>query len=556
MFPSSLLSADNVTFEKHLSSRSDAISSAISHLFRRIPEAPPEITQLQTRISQLLSAEKEHLNELEKSRLDREQLVERLETASIRYMTAEKRLDRARSMTVAKLEQQAMAGGRSEAGSGLGGGVDGLGSGSADSPNGLAVDSERLAEVELARKEAMAASAQKQEQINKLAAENEKLFAQKTAMTIKLSGLSDDDYAHTDLFKHIKSQHEDLIRRLNDLQAAHDHIREEAEKLRVERTSYKIQLEAESQQAVNEKDQQLARAESDLARIRTARDELHAELAIRKAGQDQERSSFKQFKQLLAAREERIKTLESETERLRIQLGQSPAAATADLDELSKEELKLKCANVNQQNAMLNQELRSMGTAFQKANAIAVQKISESVNVEETTKRLNAEKEKANQKYFATMKLMEAKTIECRTLRAQNAKSSDIVSQLKEAEAATRSSVVNLEKTLSETKEALNSMTKQYRTAQQQATEKGIVVEGLKKQVEDMKKALVTKDTSMSSTLSSLRKAEVENEELKAKCDELKKSAESWKTKGLGNQSGEYEMLRVSEMLISLDCFR
>lgn len=481
--------------------------------------------------------------------------MERLETASIRYMTAEKRLDRARSMTVARLEQQAMAGGRSEAGSGLGGGVDRLGSGSADSPNGLVADNERLAEVELARKEAVAALAQKQEQINKLAAENEKLSAQKTAMTIKLSGLSDDDYAHTDLFKHIKSQHEDLIRRLNDLQAAHDHMREEAEKLRVERTSYKIQLEAESQQAVNEKDQQLARAESDLARIRTARDELHAELAIRKAGQDQERSSFKQFKQLLAAREERIKTLESETERLRIQLGQSPVAATADLDELSHEDLKLKCANVNQQNAMLNQELRSMGTAFQKANAIAIQKISESVNVEETTKRLNAEKEKANQKYFATMKLMEAKTIECRTLRAQNAKSSDIVSQLKEAEAATRSSVVNLEKTLSETKEAWNSMTKQYRTTQQQAKEKGIIVEGLKKQVEDMKKALVTKDSSTSSTLSSLRKAEVENEELKVKCDELKKSAESWKTKGLGNQSGEYEMLRVSEMLISLDSF-
>ncbi|MCJ1353542.1 MAG: E3 ubiquitin-protein ligase bre1 [Icmadophila ericetorum] len=544
VFPSSLLSADNAAFEKHLSSRSEVISSAISNLFKQKPDVPPEVAQLQARISQLLATEKNHLNELEKSRLEKEQLEERLESASMRYMLAEKKLDRAKSMTVAKLEQQAIAGGRSEAGSGLGGGADGSGPGNTDVPNGAGVVSERLSEIESAHKEVVAASAKKQEQIEKLSAENEKLIAQTTAMTIKLSSLSDDDYAHTDLFKHLKAQHEDVIKRVNDLAATHVHLREQVEKLQAERTSYKIQLEAETKQAVEDKDKTLAQAESDLARIRTARDELSAELAIRKAGQDQERASIKHSKQLLAAREERIKALESETERLKLQIGQSAVASTANLDGISTEELKSKYANINQQNSMLNQELSSMDKAYRKANQTAALKISEFINSEEVAKRLNAEKEKANQKYFSAMKLIEAKSQECRTQRAQNSKSSDIVSQLKEAEAATRSSAVNLEKTVSEAKEALYGMTKQHRTAQQEAKEKGLVADGLKKQVEDLKKALVTKDSTMGSTLSSLRKAEVEIEELKVKNEETKKSLESWKTKGLGNQTGEYEMLR------------
>ncbi|MCJ1420797.1 E3 ubiquitin-protein ligase bre1 [Xylographa parallela] len=538
-FPSALLSADSSTVDKYLKSRSEAISSAISQIFAQSPVATPQICDLQTRITHLLSIEKKHVNELEKSRLEREQTEERLETASMRYMVAEKKLDRARSLTVAKLERQAIAGGRSETGSG----VDGVNKN--DLPNGQVESSDNLAEAETVRKEAVAASEKQKEQIEQLATENEKLLSQVTLLTSKFSHLNDEDYARTDLFKHLKSQHEDVIKRINDLEATNNELRAEAEKLQAERTAYRIQLDTESQAAITEKELQLARAESDLNRIRAARDELQADVNTRKNAQGQERASFTQMKQLGAAKEDRIKALESEIDRLKSTTSDSAASATVDPDNVSNEELRTKYSNMERQYSMLNQELASMGDAFKKASNSASQKINHLADLEEKAMRLGAEKSRADQKYFAAMKAKDAREQEVRTLRAQNSKSSDIVSQLKDAEAATRALVVNLEKQLAETKEALTNIAKQHRTSQQQSNEKSLLVDGLKSQVDELKTSLIAKDSSFSVVSNTARKVEVEAEQLKARLEETKKNLDMWKTKGLGNQSGEYEMLRV-----------
>ena len=546
-FPSSLLSSDNSAFEKYLKSRSEAISAAISQLFGQSAEPTPEVSDLQARLAHLLSVEKSHINELEKSRLEKEQMEERLETASMRYMMAEKKLDRAKSMTVAKLERQAIAGGRSETGSGIAGGIDGVGKNESNSRP--SESSESLVEAETARKEALAASVKQQEQLDQLASDNEKLTSQVTALNSKLSHLTDDDYARTDLFKHFKSQHEDVIKRINDLEATHVELRAEAEKLQAERTAYRIQLDTESQVAISEKELQLAKAENDLARIRTTRDELQADNQIRKATQAQERASVEQSKKLAAAYGDRIKAYESEVERLRIQLEQSEVATRSQtsLEQIPIEELRTKYFNLETQYSMLNDELASMNTVFKRVSSSASQKINHQSELEEKVMRLSAEKSRADQKYFAAMKSKDAREQEVRTLRAQNSKSADIVSQLKDAETATRALVVNLEKQVSETKDALSNITRQQRTSAQQATEKGILADGLKGQVEELKTSLVAKDISISVASSTARKAEVEVEQLKVRLDETRKSLEMWKTKGLGNQSGEYEMLRVCD---------
>ena len=548
-FPSTLLSTDNSTFEKYLKSRSQAISSAISQIFAQHTRSTPDVSEYQERITQLLALEKKHVAELEKSRLESEQMEERLETASIRYMMAEKKLDRAKSLTVAKLERQAIAGGRSDGG----GGADGLGSNKNDGPNGQADNNESLAEAEIARKEALTACAKQQEQLEQLSADNEKLTSQVAALSSRLLHLTDDDYARTDLFKLIKSQHEDVIKRVNDLTAENIELRTEAEKLQAERTAYKVQLDTEAQTTISEKELQLTKAENDLARIRAARDELHADVQTRKAAQDQERASVVQIKQLVAAKDERIKALESEIERLRIQIGHSnKTTVQPDVEQLPLEELRAKYTNIERQYTMLNQELVSMGTAFSKVSSAASQKVNNLSELEEKVMRLIAEKSKADQKFFAAMKAKEAREQEVRTLRAQNSKSSDMVSQLKDAEASERAALVNHEKQLAEMKEALSATIKQQRILQQQITEKAIREDGLKAQVDDLRAALVTKDTAFSAAATNARKAEVELEQSKARLEETKKSLDMWKTKGLGNQSGEYEMLRVCSVISPL----
>lgn len=545
-FPSTLLASDSDVFKEHLKTRSTEISSAISQLFSQPQTSAPEISQYQSRIAQLLEAEKGQIIELEKSRLEKEKLEERLEGASLRYMVAEKKLDRAKSATVAKLERQALAGGQNEASSGLVGIGQEPSNGQTESK---AVNGVELLEAEEARKEAVAESAKRKKQLESLEVENEKLAAQVTTLSNRLSHLSDDDYSKTDLFKHLKSQHEDVIKRINNLEATNVQLREEAEKLQAERTAYRVQLEKESQMAIAEREAHLAQAENDLARIRSGRDELIAEVQMRKTAQSHERISIEQVKDLASAKEERIKALESEIGRLKLQSGESgPASPPSSLDGLSTEELQTRYSSLEKQYSLLDNELQSIGTAFKKTSALASQKVANVSALEEKSIRLSAEKARADQKYFAAMKAKEAREQEVRTLRAQNNKSSEMVSSLKDSEAANRALQVNLEKQIAEIKESLNGMETKNRASQQQLAERNILHDGLKAQVEELKKSLEAKDPSASATSTACRRAEVEVETLKVRLEETQKSLEMWKTKGLGNESGEYEMLRVSSI--------
>ena len=551
-FPSALLAQHGQIFRAHLESRSVEISSAISQIFGRLPTPSSEVAELQGRIFQYLATEKAYIIELEKSRVEKDKLLGRLEDAALRYMLAEKKLDRSKSATVAKLERQAIAGGRNEAGSGLGGGVD-------DSTNGQSTskadNAEELIEAEKSRKEAIAESVKRKEQIENLQAENEKLVQQLTTLNNRLSHLSDDDYSRTDLFKHLKSQHENVIQRINNLEATNLQLREEAEKSQAERTAYRIQLENESEISIAEREAQLAQAENDLARIRTGRDELIADVSLRKMAQAQERSSIEQVKEMASAQEERIKALDSEIARLKLQNGgsASPASPPSSLAGLSTEELQTRYLTLEKQYSLLNNELQSIGTAFKKTSAIASQKLASTTALDERIIRLSAEKSKADQKYFAAMKAKEAREQEVRTLRVQNSKSSEMVSSIKESEALNRALNVNHEKQIAELHSSLATVEYKHRASQQQAREANILLDGLKSQVEELKKSAETKDVAASAITTNQRKADLEIETLKVRLEETRKCLSSWKSKGLGNQSGEYEMLRVSrppELLI------
>lgn len=348
------------------------------------------------------------------------------------------------------------------------------------------------------------------------------------------------------------------MKRINHLEATNVQLREEAEKYRSERTAYKTQIEDEAQSAIAEKEAQLTRAETDLARIRNARDELLADQQMRKATQDQEKTAGAKLQELADAREARITALESEVERLRLQVDGSKAAQ--GLDDTPLEELRSKYTSLERQYSMLNTELTSMHTAYKKCSTLASQKVADFGALEEKVARLTAEKSKADQKYFAAMKSKEAREVEVRTLRMQNSKTSDIVAQLKESETATRSLLSNMDKQASETKEALTSALDKHRATQQLLNENNIIVEGLKNQVAELKALSASKDATLGSTSSALRQAETEIAGLKQALSDTKKSLENWKGKSLGNNSSEYEMLRVSswcqaklELCLSMD---
>ncbi|KAL9091873.1 MAG: hypothetical protein Q9165_004625 [Trypethelium subeluteriae] len=544
-FRSSLLFEDNEKFQEHLSSKSDLIKTVMQALFEKLPIASSEVRDLQSRLASLLAAEKAHITELHRVTTEKDQLSDRLENASYRYMVAEKKLERAKSVAVQKLERQATFGGRSESGSGISG--DAIPAVKQEVTNGVLEDGASTSEAEAARKEAVAASEKRKEQLEQLESENKRLTEELTAFNIRMNSLSNDDYAKTELFKLAKSQQEESIKRINDLEATNVQLREEAQKLQSERSSYRERLEEDSRAVIAESEVQLARSETDLARIRNSRDELLADQSIRKASESQQRTAEGQLKMLAESRQDRIMALAAEVERLKLQLGENQDLADfeAPLDGMSPQELKQKAASVQKEYDLLNTELQSMEAAFKKASALSSKKVMDVTSSEELVARLTAEKAKADQKYFAAMKLKESREAENRTLRNQNAKSSEIIATLKD-NAGTREQLADkLEKQLFETKEALNTLTAQYRAIQQKSAEQGYTCEEHKSQVNELKKHITAKDSTALAASQGQRKAETELEETKTRLEETKKSLEGWKKKSLGSQSDEDKMLRV-----------
>lgn len=180
-FPSSLLFSDHGDFEKHLQDRSEDIKQIISRIFSQSAKASPEVSELQGQLTKKLAEEKVSIAELEKTIAEKQELEERLEAASLRYMVAEKKLDRARSLTVAKLEKQHILGPQR-----LGGDSSSSAPREESSANGTPDNGERNADLEEAYNKSQAISEKQKDQLEKLEAENSKLITQITELNLKV----------------------------------------------------------------------------------------------------------------------------------------------------------------------------------------------------------------------------------------------------------------------------------------------------------------------------------------------------------------------------------
>jgi E3 ubiquitin-protein ligase BRE1 len=179
-FSSALSFSDHDRFKKHLQARSEEIKSLISLLSSRAPKGSPDVTELQNQLSKKLAEEKSTLVQLETALADKQQLEERLDSASLRYMIAEKKIDRARSLTVAKLEKQQVLGPlKSGDHSSLKRDDGSLANGSTDA-------SDRLVELEAQYNSTTAISEKQKEQLEQLEAENSKLLTQITELKTKV----------------------------------------------------------------------------------------------------------------------------------------------------------------------------------------------------------------------------------------------------------------------------------------------------------------------------------------------------------------------------------
>lgn len=547
-FPTALHFKSSTEFSDHLSKKAKEIKDTVNEIFSTLSSpAPADVEELRKSLTQLLASQREQMVKFDRLRAEKEELVERLETASLRYLKAEKRLDRAKSTAVAKLEQQAYAGTGNSAGSGIGGVENGFDNNS-DKMNGIVEDESKIEAAQLAYKEAAATAAKQKEQLDALLAENKSLTEQLTNVNTRLANLSDDDYARSDLFKTFKAQHEEVIKRINHLEATNIQLREEAEKLQAERTAYRTQIKNEAEALTGEIESQLERVDADLTRIRSARDELLADQSMRKASQEQERVALNHMKELVGAKDDRLTSLESEVQRLRSQLEEQSCEPTPrpDVEDLDTEELRRKYIALEQSFASVNNELPAMEKAYKRSMAMASKKVMDFAALEEKVNILIAEKSKADQKYFAARKDMDIRIGEVRALRAQNAKSSEIITQLKEVEASNRALLTSLEKQSSDLRQANNSIIAENRKLEGASAEATSRVETLKGQISELTNLMKSKDAAYLAAKQQALSLETDLEQLRTKYEQAQKEKASWKAKSQGNGSREEEDLRVS----------
>lgn len=139
-----------------------------------------KLNKLETRVGELLATEKVHKVELERLRSQKEDVEQQLTDAAIRYLQAEKKLDRFKSITLAKIEKQATQQPTPETKSEAK-------ATESDTKNRSKTTDGQVVDAELARKEAQAIASKQEKELQQLQADNTRLSEQVTKYTIKVS---------------------------------------------------------------------------------------------------------------------------------------------------------------------------------------------------------------------------------------------------------------------------------------------------------------------------------------------------------------------------------
>lgn len=180
----------------------------------------------------------------------------------------------------------------------------------------------------------------------------------------------------------------------------------------------------------------LSKAETDLARVRAVRDELMGKQAVLKLELEQTKPSSEAVA-LSDILNQRLHKLE---ERLAAEYS---IENDADLEVLDKPELIKRLQ-------ILSAELKDLETAFQETRSLTLDKLKDSTDKDGLVKKLTVEKTKADQKYFASMRVKDLLSAENKILKSQITKSQELILKHGEIEKTYVAKIDLLNKSLAE----------------------------------------------------------------------------------------------------------
>ncbi|GEQ67533.1 hypothetical protein JCM33374_g1198 [Metschnikowia sp. JCM 33374] len=180
----------------------------------------------------------------------------------------------------------------------------------------------------------------------------------------------------------------------------------------------------------------LTKAESDLVRVRTVRDELLGKQIVLKS-EIENKTTNEELTKMNDLLNERLKSLES-TRKSDCDINSDTSLESLEKPEIIKRFMVLK------------EELKDIENAFQSTREVNLARLKEVVDREGLMKKLTIEKNKADQKYFASMRLKDSLAAENKVLKSQVTKSQELVNKLGELEKSYVSKIDLLTKSVDE----------------------------------------------------------------------------------------------------------
>ncbi|GAA5876334.1 hypothetical protein JCM16303_007103 [Sporobolomyces ruberrimus] len=328
--------------EEALSQRSNATKQLLQRLQALHPSSDTEqsskVEELETKCRELLDQSLRSREALRVVRITHEQTLTELESTHSALLRAERKFDRYQSATVAAIEGRTLETPRSGSpanGSttgGPGGGPSAASVGKGKEPNrSNAMDTDQKGNVGSEAAEAVAQAlggeleemrdlvVRRAQELEELRAERVGLKNEIDSLKVKLVDLPDDVIAESATFRMLQTH-------VQYLSGEYETKRQEAERATKEADGFREGMEAfredvirESTEQLNEVQARLATNESDLNRLRAARDDLKAEASEIKAKDVERSKAFEELRTLAESRTARMEVYQSEVKRLRME---------------------------------------------------------------------------------------------------------------------------------------------------------------------------------------------------------------------------------------------
>ncbi|GAA5978816.1 hypothetical protein JCM5350_004831 [Sporobolomyces pararoseus] len=339
--------------EEALSQRSAATKQLLQRLQAIHPSSNPEqsskVDELETKCRELLDQSLRSREALRLVRLTHEQTLTELESTHSALLRAEKKFDRYQSATVAAVEGRSLgasprsptngtstegrAGTKTPTTTSGGKGKEPSHSTEEDSKNEAGPASHAAAEAVAQAlggeiEEMRDLVVRRAQELEELRSERIVLKNEIDSLKVKLVDLPDDVVAESATFRMLQTHVQYLSGEYETKRQEADRATKEADGFREGMEAFREDVIRESTEQLNELQSRLASNESELNRLRAARDEFKAEAAEIKAKDFERSKAFEELKTLAQSRTDRMEVYQSEVKRLRMER----AARNGDLE--------------------------------------------------------------------------------------------------------------------------------------------------------------------------------------------------------------------------------